>query len=364
MTAEFISTAFTTPVRTAGHRSLLAVIALLADSTGVALASARVLGSRSLLSVRQIQRLLPELESDGWITYEKRRRDGRQAPNRFVLTAKFFQHDRISEPVEVLKLPKPKRQPIPSREQIIANASDYLYLFEPEELRECLRQCVDIGWVGSPADSLAAACVLKETRGLQWVSRRRVNMTRTEASLDTTTMLWQVFYDNAAAIIEAKNPWAYAIKILTAEVSKIDKASAQDVPVETIFDGENPLTPTAEKLSHIHLEDLLEELEFFNPLVDLLRSEGLPEGLASACLVRCIEIAATSHHSKRHTIARNDETLKILGLSQKSASACMNLVSGTRRGGVEGASLMKIKKGEPLGEMDLAWARTVVSSFV
>jgi hypothetical protein len=68
----------------------------------------------------------------------------------------------------------------------------------------------------------------------------------------------------------------------------------------------------------------------------------------------------SAQNSRRHTLARADFQLEALGLTPDQASAWMNLVTGTRRGGHESSALANIARLDEA--IPASWLDTIMAA--
>lgn len=355
-TAERIGPAWAwrAPVDCAAHRVVLGTMALLADHRGVCLAPRTTIAARSLLSRRSTDRILRDLEEQGWIERESRRRGQRAAEARLGLSRQFLSIAGAPPPgsprLEAGPPPSAARQPM-ARQATVR---------EDDDLAGLIRDAVDAGWSGAAAERLADAVMTWLTTRASRLIRRRVAFTARDSVADTATIAWRVLRECAGQLMAADRPWGLLATIVAARSAREDETARGVVDLGKTGkiqgfgladDWELDRIPAArdEQLRgrSLGLDDIA-DAPVMDDLVVQLAAHGVDPGLAWPVLCRCVEIALHTSQSRRHTAARNDYQLELLGLTPGEASAWMNLVTGTRRGGQHVSALLQA--GIPLAE--------------
>lgn len=367
-------------VPSAAEVAVLGSIALLADRTGVAVASAATLAHMSHMSPRSVVRSLSKLNEGGWVVSSARREGNRGRSGIHQLTARYLDlcPGWAREPGEVVTAvrvaPAPPRPPhVAGEEPWSGDVST------SAGLRTALGACQELGWDSPAGRAIEAAVVARAASAMGWVaSRRSGHASREETIADCASMLWEVLRRSPAKVAAAAKPWAFATE---AAVRQIAAADARAVPT-VVVDGATmdqvvptelgetfvPATDMAvSPETHVSIHDLIESASpSWRAIVDLVRGVGVEEGRAWAITCRCAEIAASAPESRRHSAARGDADLAGLGLSPDAAAAWMNLLVGTRRGGPSGSVLLRARidptslKNDPVIER---WLATIVGGL-
>ena len=135
------------------------------------------------------------------------------------------------------------------------------------------------------------------------------------------------------------------IAILARQAARTDqrnrkgKTVAFTLATEWELDQAEPARDLTQRGTDIGLDDLADS-PTIAAIVAQLASCGVDPGLAWPVLRRCAELAIKEPASRRHTAARRDPYLAILGLTPTAASAWMNIVTGTRRAGEKASPLL------------------------
>lgn len=327
-------------VPTASHRVVLATVALLSDHRGVCLAPRVTIAERSLLSLASTNRVLNDLEQTGWIGREPRRRGARAAEARVHLTRGFL--DTAAPPSDV-DLPVSDGTRGGPGQHVLVAADGLPGLI-------CAARACD--WRGPAADELAASVAEVIAGDGRWVALRRVDFSRRDAIADTVSIAWLAIVENADRIIQAANPWGFLLSIIGRQAAKHDQSNrgiivTAEGPVNTFtvtdedwrLEQAEPAVDQDLRGSDVGLDDLADS-PMMQVIVTQLAKIGVDPGLAWPVLCRCAEIAVKEPDSRRHTAARRDPYLTILGLSADAASAWMNIITGTRRTGHDASPLL------------------------
>ncbi len=327
-------------VPTASHRVVLATMALLSDHRGVCLAPRATIADRSLLSPASTNRVLNDLEQAGWIGREARRRGARAAEARLHLTRRFLE---TAAPLCDAELPAPAGPGCePAQDALLA----------PDGLAAMICAARASSWRGPAADELATALAEAIAGDGRWVALRRVDFSRQDAIADTTSIAWLAVVENADRIVAATNPWGFLLSIIGRQAAKQDQLNRGVVVTDegkvnafTVTDEDwrldqaEPTLDQDQRGNEVGLDDLADS-PMMQAIVTQLATIGVDPGLAWPVLCRCAEIAVKEPASRRHTAARRDPYLAILGLSPDAASAWMNIITGTRRTGQQASPLL------------------------
>lgn len=354
--------AWRAPAKTATERMFLASMALLSDARGVCLAPRATMADRSLMSRRSADRVLRELESRRLVGREPRRRGQRAAEARLAFTPKFL---RLARPVsmatdEAIERPTKARS---GRE--IVNDGD--------GLRRHLAAAIATNWSCEQANVVAELITDWAKNRTRMLVSRRAGMTRQEAISDITVCAWIAVQECAEDIVRARNPWGLLATIVARRVASqdetdrgvVDLGEAGKIQAFTTVDDDRRLEAHAPALDHqlrgtvLGMDDLA-DAPAMDMLVRHLASVGIDPGLAWPVLCRCVEISLSAQNSRRHTLARADFQLEALGLTPDQASAWMNLVTGTRRGGHESSALANIARLDEA--IPASWLDTIMAA--
>lgn len=326
-------------VPSAAHRVVLATVALLSDHRGVCLAPKATIAERSLLSLGSTTRVLKDLERAGWIGREARRRGARAAEGRLHLTRSFLT-EAAPDP-QISENPSAVEEPSPGQLQLI----------EADGLAASIAAARAGQWRGAAADELAQALTDLLSGTGRWISARRVDFSREDAVADTIGLAWTAVAENADVILAANNPTAMLLTIVARQAARQDqlargiidtdegKIAAVTFAADWELDRSEPAQDSGQRGRDVGLDDLAES-PMMDAIVSQLATIGIDPGLAWPVLCRCAEIAVKEPESRRHTAARRDPYLMILGLTPDAAAAWMNLITGTRRTGVEASPLL------------------------
>lgn len=327
-------------VPTASHRVVLATMALLSDHRGVCLAPRATIAERSLLSPASTNRVLNDLEQASWIGREARRRGARAAEARLHLTRAFLE---TAAPLYDDELPAPAGPGCdPAQDALLA----------PGGLAALICAARASSWRGPAANELATALTEAIAGDGRWVALRRVDFSRQDAIADTTSIAWLAVMENADRIMAATNPWGFLLSIIGRQAAKQDQLNRGVIVTDegkvnafTVTDEDwrldqaEPAVDQDLRGSDVGLDDLADS-PMMQAIVTQLATIGVDPGLAWPVLCRCAEIAVKEPASRRHTAARRDRYLAILGLSPDAASAWMNIITGTRRTGQQASPLL------------------------
>ena len=327
-------------VPTASHRVVVATIALLSDHRGVCLAPRATIAERSLLSPASTNRVLNDLEKAGWIGRESRRRGARAAEARLHLTRRFLETAAPAGGGDVPAAASPGHESVQDA------------LLAPDGLTALVCAARATGWRGPAADELAAALTEAIAGDGKWVALRRVDFSRQDAIADTVSIAWLAVVENAERIVTAANPWGLLLSIVGRRAAKQDQlnrgvvvTSQGQINAFTLtdedwrFDQAPRAVDQQLRGSDVGLDDLADS-PMMQAIVTQLATVGIDPGLAWPVLCRCAEIAVKEPASRRHTAARHDPYLAILGLTADAASAWMNIITGTRRTGYGASPLL------------------------
>ncbi len=327
-------------VPTAAHRVVLATMALLSDHRGVCLAPRATIADRSLVSLASANRVLNDLEHSGWIGRESRRRGARAAEARLHLTRRFLETAAPTSDGEPPVPADPSGGPV--QEALVA-ADGLPHLV-------CAARAAD--WRGPAADELAASLADVIAGEGRWVALRRVDFGRQDAIADTISLAWMALIEHADQIVAATNPWGFLLSIVARQAAKQDqrdrgivvtgegRVNAFSVTDEDWrLDQAEPALDQDLRGSDVGLDDLADS-PMMQAIVSQLAVIGVDPGLAWPVLCRCAEIAVKEPASRRHTAARRDPYLAILGVTADAASAWMNIITGTRRIGHKASPLL------------------------
>ena len=324
-------------VPTAAHRVVLGSVALLSDHRGVCLAPRTTIAQRSLLSLGSTNRVLGDLEKTGWIGRETRRRGARAAEGRLYLTRDFLT---AASPTE-------DDDPVAINECQAIQKS----LIELEGLPALIAAACASNWRGATADHLAQLLTDLISGSGRWVALRRVDFKREDAIADTISLAWTVLIEHTEAIINAADPTGLLMTIVGRQAARQDQIArgivrTNDGPVATCtlateweLDQIKPARDLDQRGNDVGLDDLADS-PMMDTIVAQLATIGIDPGLAWPVLCRCAELAVKEPASRRHTAARRDPYLAILGLTPDAASAWMNIITGTRRAGAEASPLL------------------------
>lgn len=344
--------AWRVPIDNTAARVVLGTMALLSDHRGVCLAPRTTIADRSLLSRRSTDRVLRELEDQGWVGREARRRGQRAAEARLCLSRLFLG---LAAPSTGASAPLAT----PSAARTVQTGG-LLVERDHEDLTGMIADAVDAGWAGPAADRLAEAVMVWLTTRAGRLIRRRVAFATTDSIADTATIAWQVLREQTSDILAARSPWGLLATIVAARSAREDEIARGVVDLGKAGklqgfgladDWELDQAPAArdEQLrgKTLGLDDIADA-----PLMDVIVTQlarlGVDPGLSWPVLCRCVEISLHTSQSRRHTAARNDYHLELLGLSPDAAAAWMNLITGTRRAGQTVSALLQA--GTPLVE--------------
>ena len=344
--------AWRVPAGSAATRVVLGSMALLSDHRGVCLAPRTTIATRSLLSRRSTDRILRELEDQGWVGREARRRGQRAAEARLCLTRQFLA---AAAPPNV-ESDAPSEPPPPITTDDERTTLDR----NPQDLVGLIQDAVEAEWTGQAAERLASAVMTWLTTRAGGLIRRRVAFNTADSIADTATIAWNVLRDCTGQLLEARQPWGLLATIVAARSAQEDEVARGVVNLgragkvqgfALANDWELDAAPAARdeqrRGNTLGLDDIA-DAPSMDALVCQLAPLGIDPGLAWPVLCRCVEISLHTSQSRRHTAARNDYQLELLGLSPDAAAAWMNLVTGTRRAGQTVSALLQA--GTPLAE--------------
>ncbi|WP_130865290.1 hypothetical protein [Acidipropionibacterium timonense] len=348
-------------------RMVLASVALLADETGVAVASRPTLASMARSSTASVGRTVARLCQDGWLERQARRMGNRQGATCWRLGRRFMALRPAveSEGGAPAVVSGSQRRGRAGGQVVLAGGSGDV--LTGAGLRAVLRAVAADGWDCEEAAGLPAAIMATASTRAAWVARRRAgHATTAETVADLATALWLVMRQQPGQVAAAANPWGYAV---TAAARQVAAADEQDAARREVLDcPEDPSGPAPWEQSsgpvQVSLEDLMASSSVgYRRLVQVLCGAGVAESLAWAGTCRCAQLAADHHAAARHTAARRDARLAGLGLSPDAASAWMSLLVGTRRGGPARSVLLRLRAGERV-ESDpqvARWLATIVA---
>ncbi len=354
--------AWRAPTRVAPERIFLASMALLSDARGVCLAPRSTIADRSLMSRRSADRVLRELEHRRLVGREPRRRGQRAAEARLAFTPKFL---RLARPVSMATSGVIERPPQAQAVTEIVQDGD--------GLRRQLAAAIASNWSCAQANAVAELIIDWANSRTRLLVSRRVGMSRRQAIADIIVLAWIVVQECADDLVQARNPWGLLATIVARRAASqdeidrgvVDLGEAGKVQAFTTVDDDRRLEAHAPALDQqlrgtvLGMDDLA-DAPTMDMLVGHLASVGVDPGLAWPVLCRCVEISLSVQNSRRHTLARADFQLEALGLTPDQASAWMNLVIGTRRGGHESSALANITR---LGEaIPRTWLDTITAA--
>lgn len=345
--------AWRVPIDNTAGRVVLGTMALLSDHRGVCLAPRTTIADRSLLSRRSTDRVLRELEDQGWVGREPRRRGQRAAEARLCLTRQF-----LTAAARPAGITPPAAAPIAPPAS--AASGGLLVERDHEDLAGMIADAVEAGWGGPAADRLAEAVMVWLTTRAGRLIRRRVAFGTSDSIADTATIAWQVLREHSGDILAARSPWGLLATIVAARSAREDETARGVVDLGKAGklqgfgladDWELDQAPAArdEQLrgKTLGLDDIA-DAPVMDVIVTQLARLGVDPGLSWPVLCRCVEISLHTSQSRRHTAARNDYQLELLGLTPDAAAAWMNLITGTRRAGQTVSALLQA--GIPLVE--------------
>lgn len=366
-TADRVGPAWSWRVRVdnTAARVVLGTMALLSDHRGVCLAPRTTIAERSLLSRRSTDRVLRELEDQGWVGREARRRGQRAAEARLCLTRRFLA---LAAPPTCAPPPR-----VAAIEATATEGSGLLVERDHEDLTGMIADAVEAGWVGPTAERLAEAVMVWLTTRAGRLIRRRVAFATTDSIADTATIAWQVLREHTNAILEARSPWGLLATIVAARSAREDEIARGVVDLgkagklqgfgladDWELDQAPPARDEQLRGKTLGLDDIA-DAPVMDVIVTQLARLGVDPGLSWPVLCRCVEISLHTSQSRRHTAARNDYQLELLGLSPDAAAAWMNLITGTRRAGQTVSALLQA--GIPLVEAVPAdWLANITSA--
>lgn len=352
------------PVESSAQRVVLGSMALLADHRGVCLAPRATIAARSLLSRPTTDRVLRALENAGWVGREARRRGARAAEARLHLTRQLLETARPVV-VDMAAAESPARTRVVSHDLVNVDC---------EDLSSLVVAAAASDWVGESADVLATAVAEWVTDRGSWVARRRVGFELDDAIADTIGLAWSVIRECSDELIGASNPWGLLATIVGRRAAVIDetdrgivrlggtsgKVQGFSLADDWTLEAAPPALDEQRRGNEIGLDDLADS-PVIDSLVTQLADLGVDPGLAWPVLCRCVELAMKEPQSRRHTAARRDPYLRILGLTPEAASAWMNLITGTRRAGQSASALLA--HGRPLVEaVPIDWLQAIIAA--
>lgn len=353
------------PVTSAASRVVLGTMALLSDHRGVCLAPRTTIADRSLLSRRSTDRVLRELEDQGWVGREPRRRGQRAAEARLCLSRQLL---------ATATPPDTHDQPPTEPETAGPTDGDCLSVERGhEDLVGLITDAVNAGWDGPAADRLAHAVMTWLTTRAGGLIRRRVAFATADSVADTATIAWQVLRDSTSQLLAARSPWGLLATIVAARAAREDetargvvhlgragKVQAFRLADDWALDQAPPARDEQLRGKTLGLDDMA-DAPIMDVIVTQLADLGVDPGLSWPVLCRCVEISLHTSQSRRHTAARNDYQLELLGLTPDAAAAWMNLVTGTRRAGQTVSALLQA--GTPLTEaVPTEWLNSITAA--
>jgi hypothetical protein len=249
-----------------------------------------------------------------------------------------------------------------------------------ESLRDALRGVVEAGWDSGLAHAVGNEIVSEASRRVGGLAARRRGVDFAEARADLASRSWEAARTHTDRICAAQaNAWGLVVTIASREAAKDDAAArvagmavphsarraAETVAVDlhdfTTFRqlevAARPLDGVVTKAPAAVTVDELGPL--LSGVSDLLAHHGLGRACARRAVARAGELAVRTRASYRHGAARRDAetggTLHSLGFNPERASALMNLLVGTRRGGPQSSVLLQAATRGGIDKAALTW---------
>jgi len=249
-----------------------------------------------------------------------------------------------------------------------------------EALRDALREVVVAGWDSSLAHAVGAEILSEASRRVGGLAARRRGVDFVEARADLASRSWEAARTHTDRICAAEaNAWGLVVTIASREAAKDDAAArvagmalphsarraAETVAVDlrdftTLRLLETTARPLHEMANAAPVTVAADEL---GPLLagvsNLLAHHGLGRARARRAVARASELALRERASYRHGAARQDAepggALHSLGFNPERASALMNLLVGTRRGGPQSSVLLQAATRGGIDKAALTW---------
>lgn len=293
-------------------------LALLADSRGVAIVPLEHLSDITCRSRQTVLSALRRLENLGHL------RQDRQAPTPFrgVRLQLVQDSPQIDSPIKTAATPA-------------LGTQNGTAIVSGSELRELLVKAVADQWEGQPAWDLAATIEKVGFRKFGGVISRRNRTGAAPDPWDTLTLAWEVARREAQTLIDAQDPWALWVHLVSIAAAKEDQHGYTPILIgeERILESMVEAAAARETTSNsgkvgIGIDDFESGLLL---VVETLMDAGLKEPIAWAGTARILELVQ-SGKSRRHWLAGRDAKLQALGINEKAARTWMTMLVGSRRG--------------------------------